>query len=274
MKDIATFCFHSKPVCTCPHCNSTTITRSGFDRGTQRYRCRNCNRTFKATAGTPVHGLHKKEKIDRYLNALRTGMSVRKAAVYVGISKTTSFTWRHKFLSSLETRSAVDFASGISTAKIIQLKYSAKGRKKPPEKHTSPSRTVALLKDGQLELHRLAPVRSTRHVAQIFTDCSAVFFATVPHKALSAGIKHSENAVKITNIQVRKPLIAEAEQQIAKLLGWMSRFKGVASKYLQHYWNWYASLFNLSRLKHETEYFCCLCTNRRSLSQYLEIKGM
>lgn len=92
----------NKPDFSCPHCNSTSLTRSGFDRGIQRYLCKNCLKTFKATIGTPSHGLHKKEKIARYLKAAREGMSVRKAAQYASISNNTSFAWKHRFSQQLE----------------------------------------------------------------------------------------------------------------------------------------------------------------------------
>lgn len=87
-------------------------------------------------------------------------------------------------------------------------------------------------------------------------------------------MKYAENAISIKNRKNSLPFIAEAKQQEVNLHCWMERFKGVASKYLQNYWNWYASLLNLSLLKQETEHFSRMCTSSRSLTRYYVTKKM
>ena len=47
---------------SCPHCRSQLIYRHGHANGLQRYRCRECRRTFNALSGTPLSWLHKREK--------------------------------------------------------------------------------------------------------------------------------------------------------------------------------------------------------------------
>ena len=47
---------------SCPHCCGQRIHRHGQANGLQRYRCRECRRTFNALSGTPLSGLHKREK--------------------------------------------------------------------------------------------------------------------------------------------------------------------------------------------------------------------
>ena len=42
----------------CPHCGGTSVRRNGTNRGRQRWSCRDCGRTFGATFGTPLYGLH------------------------------------------------------------------------------------------------------------------------------------------------------------------------------------------------------------------------
>ena len=46
----------------CPNCCSKRVSRHGQSNGLQRYRCRECRRTFNALSGTPLSGLHKREK--------------------------------------------------------------------------------------------------------------------------------------------------------------------------------------------------------------------
>jgi transposase-like protein len=38
----------------CPHCNSFKYTKNGICRGVQRYRCKDCSRTFNAATNTPL----------------------------------------------------------------------------------------------------------------------------------------------------------------------------------------------------------------------------
>jgi len=44
----------------CPHCASEHVIRHGQANGLQRYRCRECSKTFNAVTGTPLNRLHKR----------------------------------------------------------------------------------------------------------------------------------------------------------------------------------------------------------------------
>ena len=47
---------------TCPHCQSMHVIRNSHANGLQRYRCRECCKTFSALTGTPLNRLHKRGK--------------------------------------------------------------------------------------------------------------------------------------------------------------------------------------------------------------------
>lgn len=84
----------------CAHCGSTNVGAWGKRRGIQRYRCRDCKRTFNALTNSPLAHLH---KIDRWLNmamAIKETWSVRKTATHCGIAVSTAFRWRHRFLKA------------------------------------------------------------------------------------------------------------------------------------------------------------------------------
>ncbi len=46
----------------CLHCKSSHVVRHGHANGLQRYRCRECRKTFSALTGTSLNGLHKRGK--------------------------------------------------------------------------------------------------------------------------------------------------------------------------------------------------------------------
>ena len=84
----------------CPDCQSTRIWRWGFKDGVQRFRCKDCGRTFNALTGTPLARLKRLDAWLAYCDALIAGLSVRKAALVVGVHKNTAFRWRHRMLTA------------------------------------------------------------------------------------------------------------------------------------------------------------------------------
>ena len=88
----------------CPHCKDDQFQKWGKAHGMQRYRCKNCMRTFNSLTATPLTRLRKKDKWLDYSEAMIDGLSIRKAAIKCGVDKTTSFRWRHRFLHKLKDR--------------------------------------------------------------------------------------------------------------------------------------------------------------------------
>ena len=66
-------------------------------RGLRRYRCKACRKTFNATTGTSLHGLHKKDRWLAYRECLADGMMIRDSAKRCKLAVSTSFRWRHRF---------------------------------------------------------------------------------------------------------------------------------------------------------------------------------
>ena len=83
----------------CPHCQSKRVRRHGQANGLQRYRCVECRRTFNALSGTPLSGLHQREKWLGQAEALRDARPLRAVAQELGIHVGTAHRWRHRFLA-------------------------------------------------------------------------------------------------------------------------------------------------------------------------------
>jgi transposase-like protein len=86
---------HGRP---CPHCGHPKSHRCGQASGLQRFRCLRCGRTYNALTGTPLARLRKKECWLPYLQCVLESRTVRDAARVVGVYRTTSFRWRHRFV--------------------------------------------------------------------------------------------------------------------------------------------------------------------------------
>jgi transposase-like protein len=93
----------NKPNPPCPHCGSGNITRFGQKQGRQRYRCKECRKTYVETTHTVMYQSHYGEAV--WKQAIRDtieGASLDQTAESMGVSHATAFNMRHKILLSLE----------------------------------------------------------------------------------------------------------------------------------------------------------------------------
>ena len=86
----------------CPHCACRQLNRHGQANNRQRFRCRQCLRTFNDLTGTPLARLRLRDKWLDYIVMLREARSVRAAAAYVGVHSNTALRWRHRFLDETD----------------------------------------------------------------------------------------------------------------------------------------------------------------------------
>ena len=113
----------------CPHCRCANWQRHGRANGLQRYRCRQCRRTFNDLTGTPLARLRLRAKWLDYLSALLASRPVRAAAEQVQVHRNTAFRWRHRFLERVkDDRPAC--LNGIAEADEMFLLESQKGSRK------------------------------------------------------------------------------------------------------------------------------------------------
>ncbi|MCT4615405.1 MAG: hypothetical protein N4A49_11080 [Marinifilaceae bacterium] len=84
----------------CPFCNHSNFIKWGKRSDLQRYKCKNCRKTFNSLTKTPLARLRRKGHWLDYCNCLKYGYTVRGAAAECGINKNTSFRWRHRFLTN------------------------------------------------------------------------------------------------------------------------------------------------------------------------------
>ncbi len=247
---------------SCPRCASTEFHRHGRDLCIQRYRCKECGRTFKETVNTPLHWIHDKMKMQDYLLTMYDHKSLRKAADEIGICEVTSFNWRHKILSSF---SNLESAQRNAPAGIceIRLPHSHKGQRNSP-KTEMPVTSSVLVADarGIPCLQLLRKEKKTLEIAQILSinlHPSAEIAADKSNLLTRTGRKEARQ--KIRNRTCRRSILSQAKAQVQDLMAWMARFNGVATRYLQQYWNWYRAESNLGSF----DRFTSECFGQRNL---------
>jgi len=113
----------------CPHCHSGVINRFGRKGNMQRYRCKNCLKTFTATTNTPLARLRHKEKWADYLEGMLESKVLRQAAKDYDINLKTAFRWRHRFLQ-LPSQLKATLLEGIVETGEVLFAYSEKDNKR------------------------------------------------------------------------------------------------------------------------------------------------
>lgn len=263
---------YTRSLC-CPYCNSVSFIRRGKVKGIQRYLCKGCNRSFRDTSLTPMHHLHKKELVEKYLDAMEKGMSVRKSAEYVGVSKNTSFNWRHKLISSMRACPVSKCQKQVGGASIIRLPYSEKGRKKASVDPHIPSKSILVVTAKQLWLttisHKNSVTELSQKIDKQFNNC---FLSKMPDKLLTEALKKQTAALPINNIQSRIDCEKLVMNQQNKLMTWMMRFRGVATKYLLNYWSWYSAIQNAVKYCNSHSEFIQQSVSQRNLLCYRILK--
>lgn len=268
---------HGEVVYGCPHCQSPSFCKNGKENSVQRYKCKKCNKTFRATTGTALHYMHKKKLANKYIKTMYDGLSIRKAAIAVGISFKTSFAWRHRFLSSLAKASKISQQSENKGrgVKIFYLPYSDKGRIKEPEKYTGKTTNILLLGRDQVIIKKLKPEKTIKNATELLrTIDDKSYLANQSDRILNKAIKKTENNCLSKNTEAFKKLNKEIDETVNQLMNWMERFQGVATKYLDHYWSWFSGINKTIELIKGEAMFKELCKASQSINDYRKITAL
>lgn len=246
----------------CPHCGGNRVVRNGSANGLQRYKCRDCQRTFNALTGTPLARLRQKAKWLAQAEALRDGMTITQATKRLNVARSTAFRWRHRFLGLPKTVQA-QALMGIAEADETFFLRSCKGQRhldrKPRRRggraakrglsreqvpvlvardRSGATATIILAADSKAELvAALKPLLPSDTI--LCTDGSSVLAAAVKevgvtHRPVnvSAGQRVLSGVYHIQNVNAYD----------SRLKNWIRRFHGVATKYLDSYLGWFRTL--------------------------------
>ena len=222
----------------CPHCGGRRYYRFGKDHGTQRFKCKDCGRTFTEYTGTWQQKLHKKELVKAYMRLMSEQKSLDKISAALHINKKTAFDWRHKILRSLKQDDGGSF-SGITESDETFFDKSDKGcrhLKRKPRKRGGGSKSKGISKDKKAEiaesLHTPLPegtvLCSDGHTSYKGYAMDNHIGHVVIRADLGRHVKRGFYHIQHVN------------SLHSRLKKWINgTFWGVATKYLQDYLNWF-----------------------------------
>jgi len=258
-------CQNDKPAC--PDCEATELYRWGKASELQRYRCRQCNRTFNVLTGTPLARLRHKDKWFEYEQAMIQGLSIRKSANSCGIASNTSFKWRHRFLQIPATRQS-NKMNGIVEADETYFLESFKGQRRLPR--SARKRGGKAVKKGTSKEQIPVLVVRDRHgeTANCIlhgTSTQQIEPALIPllNKDVilcTDGMHTYKQIARQANIVHRPVNIATGQRVVnniyhiqnvnaydSRLKQWMKKFHGVATRYLGSYLGWHRMIDRLGQ---------------------------
>lgn len=270
---------HQKQGVICPHCGKSNIIFNGKTKDIQNYYCKNCFKYFNQFSGSTISYIKKKEKLKHYLFLMLTGSSIEKCALGVKISIQTSFDWRHKIIAAIRDHVHKDY-NGITELINPIIKFSRKGQgakaKKIGQKGKitdpasnkkqetiekngySPLSLVAfadrnqnfeikVVQQGDLTLEQVIEQLGKRlnKVKKLCLNENAILKQFAAKKKISYFVRIPDKKVKGCNKYYHTDNI---QMRLLKLDGFLERFRGVSSSYLQNYLYWYMMMDQILKL--------------------------
>lgn len=270
---------HQKQSVVCPHCGKSNIIFNGKTKDIQNYYCKNCYKYFNEFSGSTISYIKKKEKLKPYLLLMFRGSSIKDCALKVGISIQTSFDWRHKIIAAFGNHIIKEYG-GITEMIQRNIKFSRKGQgakaKKIGQKGkiTDPESNkkqetieqngyqplslvaiadrnqnfeIKVVQRGDLMLDQVIKQvgKKLNKVKKLCLDENAILKQFAGKKKISYFIRIPDQKVKGCNKYYHTDNI---QMRFLKLGGFIERFKGVSSSYLQNYLYWYMLFDQLFKL--------------------------
>lgn len=266
----------------CPDCTSEHIVRfgkyttivDGEEVKNQRYRCKACKKTFTDLTNTVLYRTRHLNQWIKFVECMIEGYSLRKSADLIGnITHVTLFYWRHKLLSSLK-KIEIPYFEGIVEMDETYFLYSEKGQRnikgrKPRKRGGSAKKRgisneqvcVLVARDRDkttfsqiLGMGRLTKDQLDKVIGHMLssenilcTDSWRAFKTYATEKGMDIYQFKSDGKIRTKGLYH----IQNVNNYHRRLKGWMQRFNGVATKYLNNYLTWFQVLESIHHQRNE-----------------------
>lgn len=234
----------------CVHCDSSRVLRWGRSHGRQRYRCRACRRTFSDLTGTPYYYSKRLERWPRFMACLESSVTVRASAALLRLHPCTTFRWRHRMLDAA-LAADVSRLTGLVELSWTRMWHSSKGQPKRYARRYPIHVLWARDRHGRSA--------ASWQVGRRYADQLDTFADVVDPAALIVNDEgplsgagrfarlHTAGLIRCTRHSCGPPSsslahLANVRAEMGRFRGWLPRFRGVATKYLDNYLVWHRCL--------------------------------
>lgn len=242
---------------SCPHCKSQDFYKWGINAKIQRYKWKECNRTFNALTNTSLAHLRLKEHWNSFTQDLIEGKSIESCAKHNHISNNTSFRWRHRFLTSI-SKLKDKHLHGIVEADETFFLQSSKGKrnlKRIARRRGSGARRAGLSSEqipvlivrdrsGNMSDSVLKKANEKALIKSLLSILDKdVLLCTDGNNIYKAFTKHFKFVHKCINVSKHQYVngayhIQNVNAYNSRLKTWFKGFYGVSTKYLSNYLGW------------------------------------
>ena len=214
--------------CKCVYCSGKHIVKNGTRKdGVQTYICRDCGKSFSASSNSITSRTRKKISIwAKYLKCMIDKKTLNESADECGISLRTAFVWRHKILDAIKEVAEKTYLEGVVEADETFFNVSYKGNHSKSNTFTMPRK--AHKRGGSVHTKGLCSTLCTDH-EKAYLD-----FA----KKKQINLIQMEVECNTLDVNNRMLGIQRINAYHSRLQGFIKKFHGVATKYLDNYIVW------------------------------------
>ena len=230
----------------CPHCKSKHVIKYGSYNGIQRYKCKNnkCERTFTKQTESPFRYSKKfKENCHKYKELYEKGLTIRECAEILNISIVTSFFWRHRFLYNLKQVNYVEKLCDYAELTRVVLLENFKGDRYSKNKEKD---KISIVNAMNKSIDIISIIAARNHLG--FRELKENIEPRIDKKAIAVAFldgrlqAFSDKHNTINKIRIRRIDITPIDESYSvKIKRWLKKFRGVATKYIDHYLSWRAN---------------------------------
>lgn len=250
----------------CPHCHSMHIVKNGHDKNqVQTYKCKDCKKKFNSCTNTLVaHTKLTYEQLVIFFECMNDKLSIKKTSAKMKANKNTVFLFRHKVLDCISDIRKTIKLKGIIEADETYESINLKGTKPKDMSRVSKHRSskggskrgisnhqvciasaIDEFDNCFLEIAGTGPITSTEvekafkekieSVTTFVTDCKSSY-----EKFSNENNLHLEQVKSGTYVNSNGFHLANINALHSEWSNFLSNFRGVSTKHLQHYLDWFS----------------------------------
>ena len=214
--------------CKCVYCSGKHIVKNGTRKdGVQTYICRDSGKSFSANSNSITSRTRKKISIwAKYLKCMIDKKTLNESADECGISLRTAFVWRHKILDAIKEVAEKTYLKGVVEADETFFNVSYKGNHSKSNTFTMPRKAHK----------RGSSVHTKGLCSTLCTDHEKAYLDFAKKKQIN--LIQMEVECNTLDVNNRMFGIQRINAYHSRLQGFIKKFHGVATKYLDNYIVW------------------------------------
>ncbi|CAI3647359.1 transposase [Clostridium neonatale] len=242
----------------CLYCKSKNYIKFGTYKGIQRYRCKECEKTFsKTTKSMWSYSKKQPEVWVKFVELMLQKKSLRACAKILKINIRTAFIWRHKIMRELTSDVMAEHLEGkVFIAKTIE-KENFKGCRKITVLERKNIWIVAARdrRDSMIAMPVCMQFWNEDNFNKIiYSKITEDSYIVPDNDRYMMNIAKNHNKGIVLNSKLEKSV----RNFRRNLRNWIGIFRGVATKYLEGYLSYFV-LFNLYNKFNSLDFTYDLC---------------